>query len=85
MAVPQVAFVPKEESQEVKTNNPKLDEAFNEIMDCFTGADGGVEFTNLKWFLEEFDKRAKSGDLAATKILEVVYQFHKLIKIANSK
>jgi len=69
----------------MKTTNPKLDEAFNEITDCFTGADGGGEFVRLQCFLEEFEKRAAAGDEAADKVLGAVYQFARLIRVANPK
>ena len=69
----------------MKTTNPMLDKAFNEILDCFTGADGGSSFMHLQGFLEEFEKRAANGDEAADKLLTVVYQFARLIKVANTK
>lgn len=69
----------------MKTTNPKLDEAFNAITDCFTGCDGGCEFIRLQVLIEEMERRAAEGDEAADKILVVVYQFHRLIKVANPK
>ena len=69
----------------MKTTNPILDKAFNAITDCFTGADGGGEFIRLQVLIEEFDRRAVNGDEAADKILCVVYQFARLIKVANPK
>ena len=69
----------------MKTTNPKLDKDFEAIVDCFTGADGGGEFIRLQCFLEEFEKRAAAGDEAADKLLTVVYQFARLIKVANPK
>ena len=69
----------------MKTTNPRLDEAFHSILDCFTGTDGGARFMHLQCFIEEFDRRAANGDKAAAQITEVVYQFDRLIQIANSK
>lgn len=67
----------------MKTTNPKLDEAFNAITDCFTGADGGLEFIRLQSLLEEMEKRANAGDQAADKVLCAVYQMARLIQVAN--
>ncbi len=69
--------------QYMKTTNPKLDEAFNAITDCFTGADGGGEFIRLQCLIEDLEKRANSGDEAADKVLSVIYQMARLIKVAN--
>lgn len=67
----------------MKTTNPRLDEAFNSITDCFTAADGGAEFVHLQSFIEEFDRRHAAGDAAAGKVIEVVYQFARLIQVAQ--
>ena len=69
----------------MKTTNPKLDKDFEAIVDCFTGADGGLEFIRLQSLLEEMEKRANAGDQAADKVLGAVYQMARLIKVANPK
>ena len=67
----------------MKTTNPKLDKDFEAITDCFTGADGGLEFIRLQSLLEEMEKRANAGDEAADKVLGAVYQMARLIQVAN--
>jgi hypothetical protein len=69
----------------MKTTNPKLDSDFEAIVDCFTCTDGGAEFVQLQSLLEEMEKRANNGDEAADKVLGVVYQMARLIKVANKK
>jgi len=60
-------------------------QAFQQILDTFSGADGGISFVLLKTLVEELDQRAESGDQAAQRIVEVVYQFARLINLANSQ
>jgi hypothetical protein len=69
----------------MKTTNQKLDQDFGAIVDCFTCADGGLEFIRLQSLLEEMEKRANAGDQAADKVLGAVYQMARLIKVANPK
>lgn len=65
--------------------NEKLKEAINDIMDTFAGADGGISFVNLRSILENMDKEAGNGNLSAQEILEVVYRFHRLVKMAQGR
>jgi hypothetical protein len=67
----------------MKTTNPKLDNDFETITDCFTGADGGVSFVRLQSLLEEMEKRANAGDMVADKVLGTIYQMARLIQVAN--
>lgn len=69
----------------MKTTNPKLDKDFETIVDCISGADGGGEFVRLQGLIEEMEKRANAGDQAADKVLGAVYQFARLIRVANPK
>ena len=39
--------------------------ALQQITDCFTGADGGVQFARLRVTLHELDLQAVDGDQAA--------------------
>lgn len=68
----------------MQTNNVKLNTSFHNIVDCFSGSDGGVSFVNLQKMIEELNIMSENGDHNATKILEVVYQFSKLIDISNN-
>lgn len=67
----------------MKTTNPKLDKDFETIVDCLTGADGGVSFVRLQGFIEEMEKRANADDTAADQVLTIVYRFANLIRLAN--
>ena len=51
------------------------------ILDCFSGVDGGVLFTNFKNNLEVIDKQAEMGDAPSEEVMKVVAHFSKLIKI----
>jgi hypothetical protein len=69
----------------MKTTNPKLDKDFGAIVDCISGSDGGVSFVRLQGLIEEMERRANAGDVAADKVLGAVYQFARLIEVANRK
>lgn len=62
----------------------ETEKAVLEIMDCFTGADGGAAFIFFRRLVEEMDKRAATGkDAAASEIVLSVVRFAKLIRIAQ--
>jgi hypothetical protein len=62
---------------------PKTKESLQNILDCMTGADGGVRILKLKCFLETFDAMATIGDDAAEEIVLILHRFSKMIDIAN--
>lgn len=64
---------------------PKTKKAFDNITDTFTGADGGVSFINLRFFIEGLDAKASEGDAESEEILQIMKQFSMLIDIANYK
>lgn len=64
-------------------------QAIDNIMDVFTGADGGVDFVMFKGFIETLDYQAQqdsnpSLNISSNKILEVLFRFSKLLDIAKS-
>lgn len=67
---------------------PITEKAFQNILDCFTGADGGIAFINTKLLIEEIDKRAEEqtpDGHAASQVIDVVLRFSKLIDVANAE
>lgn len=56
-------------------------EAFQNIVDCFTGEDGGVKFTFVKKRFDEIDKTAIEGDKASQEIMEIMVRFSRLINV----
>lgn len=66
--------------------SPELQNAFDNILDCFGGADGGIAFIKLKVMLEDFDKQSQEhtpeGN-TAFQVLRVVHQFNRLIELAG--
>lgn len=68
---------------------PEHQEAFDNILECFSGADGCVSFINVKMVIEDMDRRAhdcsnQDGN-DAYQVLACMRQFSKLIEIANRK
>jgi len=69
---------------------PELDKSFNNILDCFSGADGCISFIHVKGFLEHLDKLATSEPssiegMAASDLVEIVNKFSRLIDVANNR
>jgi len=60
-----------------------VSESLRAIMDCMTGADGGVSFVKTRVMLEAMEARALSGDEAADAVCAVVHRFAKLIEVAQ--
>jgi len=54
-------------------------DALDNIVDCFSCANGGIHFLSVIQLIEEFDQRAEDGDKAAEQIIDVIYQFNRLI------
>lgn len=57
--------------------------AFNNILDTFAGADGGVKFTSFLFAHRNFQKEAANGSAQAQQILDVVEKFSKLIDLCS--
>jgi hypothetical protein len=62
---------------------PELREAVVNIMDCFSGADGGASFHQLRLMLGDMDRMAATGDEPAEEIVEMVLRFSRLISAAK--
>lgn len=62
----------------------ELNDDLQEILDTFSGADGGIKFVRFKALLEEIEKRSLSGDEAAKEIIKIVKRFRRLIDAANN-
>lgn len=62
---------------------PETDRHINNILDCFTGADGGVAFFKLKVLLEDLDAQAAAGDVPAGQLIGIVTAFSRLIDVAT--
>jgi hypothetical protein len=54
-----------------------------DIVDVFSGADGGVAFARLKSLVDELAEQASAGDADAGAVLAVVSRFHRLISAAQ--
>jgi len=60
-------------------------EALQNILDCMTGADGGVKFVLFRDNLEKLDKQAINGDTKAEQLLLIMIHFSKLIDILSEQ
>ena len=58
--------------------NRENKEAFRNILDTFTGADGGVKFIKFRAHLEDIEKR---NDVDSKKVLKIMTDFSKLINV----
>ena len=62
----------------------QLQKEFDNILDTFSGTDGGIRFIKLQCFLKEFENRSET-ESSARQILDVMSRFSKLIDVANKK
>ena len=61
----------------------KYQKQFDNILDCFTGADGGGSFINLRVMLEEMEHQEEMGDIPAAQVLQIFSNFSRLIDTAQ--
>jgi hypothetical protein len=72
------------ESFKFKTD--ELDTAFNNILDTFGGADGGISFVRFRSFLEKLENpKCIADEESSNKLIKIVLQFNKMIDIANGR
>jgi hypothetical protein len=53
------------------------------ITDVLSGDEGGIPFLKFKMFVDALGGRADNGDKSAEQVLEVVYRFEKMIRVAQ--
>jgi hypothetical protein len=58
---------------------------FQNILDCFTGTDGGVKFFFFKERMEQIDKQALNGDKSSEELILVMSRFSKLIDVLTHR
>lgn len=58
-------------------------QSFDNILDTFSGADGGGRFVMFKSMLEALSNQADEGDKAAGQLMEIVVRFSRLIDIST--
>ena len=63
----------------------KTEKSFRDLMDTFSGTDGGVRFVRFRIFVEQVDARASAGDLAADKVIEILHQMHRMLDLASGQ
>ena len=59
--------------------------AFDNILNTFSGEDGGVKFLYLIIAVENFDKKAEKGDEAAKNIILTLIRFSRMIDACQQK
>lgn len=55
-------------------------ERLQDILDCFSGADGGVGYVLMCDLVAALEKQAQEGDPAARLVLEQVDRFARLVR-----
>jgi hypothetical protein len=69
----------------MKSNKEVFEEANKTILDCFTGVNGGVEYVNYVSLMRGYASDADQGNDAATRLVDLVEQFSKLVEILGKK
>ena len=63
---------------------PKTQKDFDNILDTFSGADGGIGFMGFRCLMEDMDAKAAKGDAGAAQVVAIMEKFSKLLDIAKS-
>ena len=66
-------------------NNPILQKDINNIMDCFTGVDGGQRYLCLRGVVEALDQKATDGDTIAAECLSCIRKLSRLIDYSSKQ
>jgi hypothetical protein len=64
---------------------PHIQAEFDLIIDTITCADGGLNFMRLRNFLDEFDRRAASGDKDAEGVILIMRRFANIVKLTQEE
>jgi hypothetical protein len=59
------------------------EEALNNIVECFTGEDGGVKFALFLNAIRNLDQQAIKGDKSAEELLMLMVHFSKFINVVT--
>lgn len=57
--------------------------AMDNVLDTFSGGDGGVRYVVFCQYVQQLDSQAESGDDAAKEILKVITRFSRLVDLAQ--
>ena len=63
---------------------PEVQRAWDNFIDVFACADGGVDLIKLRSFIDQYDRLADS-DRSAGQIIDVIYKFNRLVEIATDR
>ena len=66
-------------------NDHRVTESVQNLLDIFTGADGGVQYVLLLDALHLMEQQSEQGDEGAKEILEMVVRFNKLVQLLSGK
>lgn len=68
-----------------KYKNPAIESAMNNVLDTFSGADGGGSFWFFLTMIRALDEQAANGDEPAKVLLKILTDFSKLIDAAQQR
>lgn len=57
--------------------------AMENVLDTFTGADGGGHFMSFRHLIEDMESKVKAGDQAAEDVIKILLRFSKLLDTAK--
>ena len=63
----------------------KIKEDLQNILDCMTGADGGVGFMALRVALDRYEEEAAEGNASSEEVLMIVRKFSLLIDLVQRR
>ncbi len=66
-----------------KWKDPITEAAWRNILDTFTGADGGVRFARLTFLLKHLDQTSSEDNPVTKDIMLIIRKMSKLIDVAQ--
>jgi len=65
--------------------DPEIKDAMQNILNTFSGYDGGASFVQLCRCVTELDNKAKNGDQSSKTILQIIIRFNNIIRFAKGE
>lgn len=61
----------------------KTQKDFDNILDVFSGGDGGIGFMSFRHLMEDMDAKAATGDAGAVQVVSIMERFSRLLDVAK--
>jgi len=67
----------------METYKEKFEQANQNILNCFGGADGGLRYIKYLSIMRDFAEQAENDDDGSARLVDIVEKFSSLINVLN--